>query len=576
MSVMANSARCPACAAPHPAAATVCPSCGLLFTAATMALPDLPVSPRKTGVLRVGQQLDRGRYTVQRPLAQGGMGTLYLASDHSAFDRTVVVKVMLHAQDDERFLEEARMLAGLNHPVIPQILAHFQDGAHHCIVMEYIEGDDLQRGLTRSDEASDQTVQGQAYPIDDVVHWGIELCRILEYLASRPTPIVHHDIKPANLVRDSQSGALFLVDFGTARAANDQSGSYGTPGYAPPEQYHGASEPRSDVFALAATLYHLATDDDPAAHPFAFPRLFAIGALGRALTAALEQDVAQRPTAAELRKKLERCQSILEASSISLPDGSSAIDAGELVRWCEENQAAAIKWLYPPISAHAPDIPPLADQVDQRWSRSEVARTMRLRLRQHADEPAYALDTILALIAPQGYGSLRPQLMASERAIDFGTLEAFTANERRITINNIGRRFARAEVQLPEWVEIMGSPGKIALAAGDQTTLILGAYQPQRADTKEQLHGNLIVNDNTSMLVQVPLEAQCAAQNHSEQLQTRNEAHVVGRDHDPIAKAMWVVPVAVIVVFLLIEGANFFMIVGLGGIGALAWWLYKR
>src|SRR5262249_41092326 len=145
--------------------------------------------------------------------------------------------------------------------------------------------------------------------LEDVLRWGVALCGVLEYLAARrPSPIVHHDIKPANLVLDSASGGIFLVDFGAAAAPHipadgdtwPQSRPHGTRAYAAPEQYRALSEPRSDIYALAATLYPLATDDDPAAHPFSFPQLGALGELGLVLGAALDPDVSRRPTAATL------------------------------------------------------------------------------------------------------------------------------------------------------------------------------------------------------------------------------------------------------------------------------------
>ena len=124
--------------------------------------------------------------------------------------------------------------------------------------------------------------------------YGIQACRILEYLHAQSTPVVHQDIKPANLILEAQMGQVRLVDFGTARAQvpegrapGDGSGDsvYGTDGYAPPEQYRGKPEPKSDVYALAATIYHLLTDDDdPRDHPFKWPRL---GDLPRELAAPL-------------------------------------------------------------------------------------------------------------------------------------------------------------------------------------------------------------------------------------------------------------------------------------------------
>ena len=274
--------------------------------------------------LRPGQRVRN--YTVARVLSKGGMGVVYLAADHAAFDRTVVIKELLDYFDpadpnavraaQDRFRDEARTLAALRHPGIPQIYTFFSHDVSNYMVLEYIAGRDLEHGLkTASQQPSGNG--GDAYPEADVVRWGIGLCKVLEYLAGRrPAPVVHHDIKPANLVLDADSGEVRLVDFGTARArllaqpgggvGRHKSSIYGTVGYAPPEQYQGVSEPRSDVYALAATLYHLLTNEDPRVNPFHFPRLPDLPAgLRAALEPALELNVARRCSANELRRALE-------------------------------------------------------------------------------------------------------------------------------------------------------------------------------------------------------------------------------------------------------------------------------
>src|SRR5262245_42548193 len=200
---------CPVCAQPSPAGASVCAACGgaLLFSYT---------------LLRVGQALSSGRYIIRRVISRGGMGAIYLATDRATFDRAVVVKAMLDYFDPSkphelraaqaRFLQEAQTLAALRHPAIPQIFDYFQDGPHNYIVMEYVAGHDLDQGLTHIDDATGRRVAGRPYDREDVLRWGVALCRVLEYLASRqPHPVVHHDIKPANLLLDRNSGAVRLV-----------------------------------------------------------------------------------------------------------------------------------------------------------------------------------------------------------------------------------------------------------------------------------------------------------------------------------------------------------------------------
>ncbi len=139
---------------------------------------------------------------------------------------------------------------------------------------------------------------------------------MLIYLEQRQPPVIHNDIKPANIILDKNSRRAVLVDFGTARARHvhqvvrrpgrQQSSVYGTEGYAAPEMYDGKAEPRSDVYALAATAYHLLTDDDPRGHPFSFPKIDVVPKpLQRTLRGALHLDVKERLSVAQFIRHLQ-------------------------------------------------------------------------------------------------------------------------------------------------------------------------------------------------------------------------------------------------------------------------------
>ncbi|NJP05481.1 MAG: serine/threonine protein kinase [Chloroflexaceae bacterium] len=335
-----------------------CPSCGfqvgaesILHSGTTVILSTEPSSAAADWScwhqpLEPGQSLARGRYTVRHALSRGGMGAIYLATDHGVANRSVVIKAMLDYFDltnpdearaaHDRFFEEARTLASLRHPAVPQIYNYFRDGLHNYIVMEYIDGPNLAQSLSHADAMQSSTRPGRPYAQAQVVQWGIAVCRVLEYLAGRqPHPVIHHDIKPANLLLDRKSLDIRLVDFGTARylipAHLSSSDIYGTAGYCPPEQYRGQSEPRSDVYALAATLYHLATDDDPGHHPFVFPQINGLGLLGKILVRALDEDVTRRPDATRFRQSLEAwLKPPLAAPAIEAPDGSPISNEREL------------------------------------------------------------------------------------------------------------------------------------------------------------------------------------------------------------------------------------------------------
>ncbi|MEM8535686.1 MAG: serine/threonine-protein kinase [Chloroflexota bacterium] len=408
-----------------------------------------------------GQKLAAGRYTVRRILSKGGMGTIYLATDHTTFDRPVIVKVMLDYFDTadpyaaqaahQRFAEEARMLAHLQHPAIPQIYTYFQEGSHNCIVMEYINGRDLQQGLTSIDAITGQSVVGMPYSMVQVLRWGIVLCQVLDYMASRqPHPVIHHDIKPANLLVEQWSGEVHLVDFGTARArlsqqavgrvGLQQSSIYGTQGYAPPEQYQGTSEPRSDVYALAATLYHLATDDDPGNHPFSFPQLSKLGGLGHVLRAALDPDVARRPTAPMLEQQLQTLLKQSDMLFLQTPDGNNIADISELVQWCEAHWESACAWLYSS----------LPEKISTLWGQNRLAGTLRTICQRHPAERDAALDAVLRILDPQFPA---PQVTTIPAQLDCGTYTLFEpVLQQQLVVRNIGRGYAIITVHSAAWL----------------------------------------------------------------------------------------------------------------------------
>jgi serine/threonine-protein kinase len=103
-----------------------------------------------------------------------------------------------------------------------------------------------------------------------VTDWGIQIADVLHYLHTRPKAIIYRDLKPANLMIDGNSGRVMLIDFGIARWVTKQEKgvtAVGTMGYAPPELFSGQVEPRSDIYSLGATMFHLVTGADPQDNP---------------------------------------------------------------------------------------------------------------------------------------------------------------------------------------------------------------------------------------------------------------------------------------------------------------------
>jgi serine/threonine-protein kinase len=223
------------------------------------------------------KQLDPGsvlntRYEIVRRIGGGGMGAVYLAKDRNLGDAPRAVKEMVEAHLDPTqhekaigdFKRESLLLTSLEHPSIPTIYDYFYDGelGRFYLVMKFISGGDLSSRL--------RSAPGGRIDERTVADWGMQAADVLEYLHSRPKPIIYRDLKPANLMIDGNSGRIMLIDFGIARwVKQEEKGvtAVGTMGYAPPELFGGRVEPRSDVYSLGATLFHLLTGSDPQDNP---------------------------------------------------------------------------------------------------------------------------------------------------------------------------------------------------------------------------------------------------------------------------------------------------------------------
>lgn len=279
--------------------------------------------PRVAAVLLAPEAILQSRYRIVGHLGKGGMGAVYEAVD-LRLGHTVAVKQTLTTDEElwKQFEHEARLMAVLNHPVLPRVSDYFTEGNRAFLVMQFVDGVDLAKIISQ---------QPGPLPRNAVVAWADQLLDALIYLHSRERQIIHRDIKPHNL-KITSSGGIALLDFGLAKSQSTDSSGAGTcnsvfgytPRYAPLEQIQDlGTTPQSDIYALGATLYHLLTGVKP---PDALTRAAALVgarpnplkpadeincAVGPELSAILNRAMAQNPSerfasAAEFREALHR------------------------------------------------------------------------------------------------------------------------------------------------------------------------------------------------------------------------------------------------------------------------------
>jgi tRNA A-37 threonylcarbamoyl transferase component Bud32 len=217
------------------------------------------------------------RYLILRALKAGGMGVVYEARDQRLANTLCAIKqIKAEVLSDEwgdvarrKFEEEMRFLATLNHPGIPRVRDYINADSGSFLVMDLVEGDNLEQELQAHLDSLQRPLD-EARVVDDT----IDLLDVLVYMHGQTPPVLHRDIKPANIIRERSNGRVKLVDFGIARTTEESvrtQTQIGTLAYAPMEQIQGHAEPRSDLYALGATMHHLLSGDRSPA--FAIPPL---------------------------------------------------------------------------------------------------------------------------------------------------------------------------------------------------------------------------------------------------------------------------------------------------------------
>jgi serine/threonine-protein kinase len=303
------------------------------------AVPDKRPKPKALA----GGKILNNRYEIVRRIGGGGMGAVYLAKDGNLGEAPRAVKEMIESHIDDAqhekaiadFKRESLLLTELEHPSIPTVYDYFYDDASErfYLVMKFIPGSDLSSKL--------RNAPGGRVDELTVTEWGIQVADVLHYLHTRPQPIIYRDLKPANLMIDSNSNRIMLIDFGIARWVNKKEKgvtAVGTMGYAPPELFSGQADARVDIYSLGATMFHLLTGSDPQDNPlliFDFtknPRPRQINPalsseMERLLTRAVEYKPEQRfQTGAELRDALSSHLEKLRTGQVSF--GAPAAELG--------------------------------------------------------------------------------------------------------------------------------------------------------------------------------------------------------------------------------------------------------
>ncbi|HEY4033836.1 MAG TPA: bifunctional serine/threonine-protein kinase/ABC transporter substrate-binding protein [Ktedonobacteraceae bacterium] len=381
---------CPYCRTVNRDGTTYCNNCGKFIGSSPSSSSSGSVS-NTTGSsslsspsrsLAIGARLQGGRYIVKQILGQGGMGAALLATDIRLDSKSVVIKELIsdsvdpaRLQEDVRnFKREVATLAHIDHPLVPSVTDHFQEGNRYFMVQEYIEGENLENQIERTHQPLRER---------EALICASQILDILDYLTQQTPPIVHRDIKPANIIIGSRDKRAHLVDFGIARpdiarnAKRKQTSGLGTPGYAPPEQYQGNADPRSDLYALAATLHHLLTNRDPRDYPpFNYPPVRILNPqlspeVEQVLMRTLNNDITQRYQSAVAMKQdidtiLRQRYGVsgnIDSYTLGTSTNSGAMSAiQDLTMPSSANQSTFVK---APTTAPAPVTSPMSQLTSQ-------------------------------------------------------------------------------------------------------------------------------------------------------------------------------------------------------------------
>ena len=256
-----------------------------------------------------GEIIDN-KYEILKQIGEGGMSVVYLAMDRRLNKQWAVKEIRKVASNKKNevviqsLLAEANLMKRLDHPTLPRIVDIIDDGKTIYVVMDYIEGESLDKILESNG----------AQPQELVIDWAKQLCKALLYLHSQNPPIIYRDMKPANIMLKPE-GTLKVIDFGIAREYKEYNNmdtvSLGTRGYAAPEQFGGMGQTnaRTDIYGLGITLYHLVTGQNPSEPPY---EIYPIRQWNPSLSSGLEA-IIQKCTQLNPADRYQSCDELMYA-----------------------------------------------------------------------------------------------------------------------------------------------------------------------------------------------------------------------------------------------------------------------
>jgi eukaryotic-like serine/threonine-protein kinase len=257
---------CPSCATPNADETRFCVDCGTSLAAPQPFTPT-PGTGRVSNNPTPGMIID-GKYAVERVLGEGAMGIVYLAKDLVTETLVVVKSVRAELADNPEFraraLDEGRVLARIDHPNVVRLNAVVVEETQLYLVMQYIEGNSLDR-LIEGYQA-----QGKQVPLDEALR--VFRMMVQGVAAVHREGVIHRDIKPANILVRARDGVIKVSDFGIAKAGEAfrtgrfrTIGVVGSPAYMAPEQRAGAHDldRRADIYALGIVFFELLVGEVP-------------------------------------------------------------------------------------------------------------------------------------------------------------------------------------------------------------------------------------------------------------------------------------------------------------------------